>query len=54
MPSIDKPYPSWILDEANDRWVAPVDYPDTNFIYTWDEENGVWVHTGNSIYQPFK
>lgn len=53
MPSIEKPYPSWTLDETNDRWVAPVEYPDVNFIYTWDEENGVWVHTGNNQHPPY-
>lgn len=53
MPSIEKPYPSWILNEELDIWVAPVEYPDVNFIYTWDEENGSWVHTGNNQHPPY-
>ena len=36
-----KPYPSWILNNAK-QWNAPVDYPDDEKVYYWNEELGEW------------
>lgn len=36
-----KPYPSWVLDEVNSNWIAPVAKPDGN--YTWSEEQLNWI-----------
>jgi hypothetical protein len=38
-----KPYSSWVLNETTCRWVAPVDRPDDNKYYEWDEDNTQWV-----------
>ena len=38
-----KPYNSWVLNESTCRWVAPVDRPDDNKYYEWDEDNTQWV-----------
>jgi hypothetical protein len=35
-------YPSWILDENTRRWKAPVDYPQDELIYEWNEKEGNW------------
>tara|TARA_A200000159_G_C7278253_1_gene320346 strand:+ start:765 stop:1112 length:348 start_codon:yes stop_codon:yes gene_type:complete len=37
-----KPYASWILNETNCLWEAPVAYPDDDNTYTWNEENQTW------------
>jgi len=36
-----QPYPSWILN-ANAIWQAPVDMPNDNQIYNWNESNQAW------------
>lgn len=36
-----QPYPSWILD-SNFVWQAPVDMPNDNQIYNWNEKNQAW------------
>ena len=42
-----QPYPSWILN-ANFIWKAPVDMPNDNQIYNWNEANQAWeVLSGN-------
>ena len=38
-----KPYPSWILDETTCQWDAPVEIPDKENKYVWDEDNQEWV-----------
>ena len=38
-----KPYPSWVLDEATCRWVAPVPMPDEGGPWQWDEATLGWV-----------
>lgn len=38
-----KPYPSWLLDEATCRWIAPVPMPADGKRYTWDENAQAWV-----------
>ena len=37
-----KPYDSWILNEDGCFWEAPVDYPEDNKIYSWNEETLSW------------
>jgi hypothetical protein len=37
-----KPYASWILDEENGLWNAPVAYPDDDKIYIWNEDTLSW------------
>ncbi len=37
-----KPYNSWILNEETCHWESPVDYPDDNKIYSWNEESQKW------------
>ena len=37
-----KPYPSWVLNEATCRWVAPVPRPPTGE-WRWDEAPLSWV-----------
>ena len=38
-----KPYASWTLDDDTCIWSAPVDRPDNDILYDWDEENKKWV-----------
>ncbi len=37
-----KPFASWTLDEDTCQWKAPVDYPDDNKFYNWDESSTNW------------
>ena len=37
-----KTYPSWILNEDTCLWDAPVDMPDDDNKYTWNEETTNW------------
>jgi hypothetical protein len=37
-----KPYSSWILNEDNCLWDAPVAIPDDDNKYTWNEETTNW------------
>lgn len=38
-----KPYPSWTLDEDGFTWNAPVEMPNDEFRYWWNEENQSWI-----------
>jgi hypothetical protein len=38
-----KPFPSWVRDENGTRWKAPVEIPDTQKSYIWDESIVNWV-----------
>ena len=40
---IPQPYPSWTLDDDTCIWNAPVDYPDDDKMYSWDEDTLSWV-----------
>ena len=42
MPSTEKPYPSWILNEQTCLWDAPVTMPDDGKYYRWNEEKTSW------------
>ena len=37
-----KPYASWVLNETTCQWEAPIALPDTENIYTWNEETQQW------------
>jgi len=37
-----KPFNSWILNETTCQWESPVDYPDDDELYTWNETNQTW------------
>jgi hypothetical protein len=37
-----KPYNSWLLNETNCQWKAPVDMPTDGKMYTWNEETQSW------------
>lgn len=37
-----KPYASWVLNESEARWEAPVPYPDDGQLYDWDEDTTSW------------
>jgi len=38
-----KPYESWLLNEETCLWEPPVQKPDDDLIYTWDEETLSWI-----------
>jgi hypothetical protein len=38
-----KPYASWILDENSFQWVAPVQIPNDDGQFYWDEVKGDWI-----------
>ena len=40
-----KPYPTWVLDDEECQWNAPVDMPDDGNIYVWDESTTSWIKT---------
>jgi hypothetical protein len=37
-----KPHTSWALNETTCRWEAPVEIPDNDTEYTWNEDNQSW------------
>ena len=37
-----KPYDSWVLDETKWIWKAPIDMPDDNKYYDWNEDTTSW------------
>ena len=41
-----KPFPSWLLDEDTCLWVAPVPYPADDKMYTWSEDDQLWMEIG--------
>ena len=43
-----KPFPSWTLDSNTCLWEAPVEMPSDGKLYTWDEENQIWVENGTN------
>ena len=38
-----KPFASWTLDEETCQWNSPVEYPNDEKVYLWDEESLSWV-----------
>ena len=39
-----KPFESWVLNDKF-SWVAPIDYPQDEKRYYWDEEVGNWIES---------
>ena len=39
---LPQPYPSWILDRDKGIWLPPVELPDQDHHYVWNEENIGW------------
>ena len=37
-----QPYDNWILDSDKCIWRSPVEYPDDNKRYTWNEDTASW------------
>jgi len=42
-----QPYPSWTLNEDTCLWESPVEYPNDENLYTWNENSLSW-----DLYQP--
>ena len=38
-----QPFASWTLDENICQWKAPVEHPNDDKFYTWNEESNSWV-----------
>lgn len=38
-----QPYQSWILDEEAGTWNAPIEVPDLDSRYQWDEASVSWI-----------
>ncbi len=38
-----KPYESWTLNNTSFQWEAPVEIPDTENIYVWNEDTKSWT-----------
>ncbi len=38
-----KPFDSWILNQETCKWEAPIQYPQDDKIYYWDDSNQNWV-----------
>jgi hypothetical protein len=38
-----KPYPSWVLNETTCQWNAPVEIPDIENKYIWNEDITSWM-----------
>lgn len=38
-----QPYPSWVLDEETFQWNAPVEKPNDDKFYYWDENSLSWL-----------
>jgi hypothetical protein len=43
------PFDSWIYNEENHAWEAPILYPEDDGMYAWDEESQEWVAMDNGI-----
>lgn len=41
-----KPFESWQLNETSCLWEPPTPIPDDGKMYTWNEQAGTWVPTG--------
>ena len=38
-----QPFPSWVLNEDTCLWDAPVPYPQDGKMYTWSEDDQLWL-----------
>lgn len=48
----NKPYISWVWSNDLSDWIAPVDQPDLEWLYVWDEHSVSWKNTGFKV-DPF-
>ena len=39
----DQPFPSWTFNSNKKRWEAPTQYPNTGYLYDWDENSKSWI-----------
>ena len=39
----EKPFNSWLLNEETYTWEAPIQIPEENMRYAWDEEANNWI-----------
>ncbi len=46
-----QPYNSWVLNEDTCQWEAPVEFPDVNNRYNWNEENQEWDYVGPALFE---
>ena len=37
-----QPYPSWVLNEQTCQWDSPIQYPNDDKRYQWDEQTTSW------------
>ena len=42
-----QPFDSWLFNESVLDWRAPVTYPESGNIYSWDEESLNWIEVNN-------
>lgn len=42
-----QPFVSWTLNQETWQWDAPVTYPESGNIYSWDEESLNWIEVNN-------
>jgi hypothetical protein len=38
-----KPFPSWVLNENTCLWDAPLPYPEDGKMYSWSEDDQLWL-----------
>jgi len=43
------PFPSWTLVESSCQWEAPVEMPEDELSYAWDEESLSWIASEHVI-----
>ena len=44
-----KPYLSWVLIEETCQWKAPIDKPEDDKNYYWDEETISWIESVSKV-----
>lgn len=45
-----QPYPSWSLNTTTKQWEAPVEMPDDELIYQWNETKQNWIIVWDPIW----
>lgn len=45
----NKPYPSWIKDYELNSWKAPVERPQDENLYYWNEDTTSWIIAENTL-----
>ena len=43
LPRWPQPFESWLWNDFNDCWIAPVECPDDGQYYEWDESKTSWI-----------